>query len=104
MRLVHDRIFRTQSPAGASSGPHPRIDSGAIQRHSTGRLRRMTTTLEKPKKKPDLSRMDWEALLDLALRSGYDFDQRRRINDEMLRRVAEGFRNERRCPIRMFHH
>lgn len=63
-----------------------------------------TATAEHPKKTKDLSRLDWDSLVNKALRAGRDYELRRRIDAEMRLRVAEGFRYEKRCPIRMFHH
>lgn len=66
----------------------------------------MTTSAPpRPKKKTtDLRSLDWETLLDKALRAGRDYELRRQVDAEMRLRVAEGFRYEKRCPIRMFHH
>lgn len=61
-------------------------------------------TAEHPKKNKDLSRLDWDSLVNKALRAGRDYELRRRIDAEMRLRVAQGFRYEKRCPIRMFHH
>ena len=58
--------------------------------------------LEKPKKQ-DLSRMDWDALLDKALRAERDYELRRQIDAEMRKRVARGWIRESYCPRRMFH-
>lgn len=65
----------------------------------------MPATAERLKKKPkDLSQMDWESLLDKALRAGRDYELRRQIDSELKKRVSRGFVRESYCPIRMWTH
>lgn len=63
-----------------------------------------TATAEPPKKTKDLRSLDWNTLLDKALRAGRDYELRRQVDAEMRLRVNRGFLRESYCPIRMFHH
>ena len=63
-----------------------------------------SATAEHPKKTKDLSKMDWDSLVNKALRAGRDYELRRQVDAEMRLRVNRGFLRESYCPIRMFHH
>jgi hypothetical protein len=64
----------------------------------------MTKTADRPKKTKDLRSLDWNTLLDKALRAGRDYELRRQVDAEMRLRVSKGWIRESYCPRRLFHH
>lgn len=63
----------------------------------------MTKTAKRQHKPAkDLTRLDWEDLLDASLRTGHDHGLKRQIHEEMLRRVRLGWRSEAFCPRRLW--